>query len=174
MPYEQNVILAFDLTTWKFSIINLPSELVRAGNVKNLMPRLMKVNNLLRVVCYYYGLNPSVFHIWLLKDYENHVWVKSTVPLHDSWFDMDLPFPKVFVNAGEILFSPGNLYRGVMTIPMYDMKMRRYKLTSEFTLRHQFIHSNNLEINEVTSYAESLLPVQRTETTTSYYSIDSW
>lgn len=164
--YNQNVILAFNLATEKFSIINLPHESGKEVSVKKSV--LMNVNGLLGFVCRYYGLYTHELHIWILEDHENCVWVKVVVSFYNSWanyyINMKFPYPLKFVNADEIVFSPRKLYTSMMGIYIYDMKSRCFE-TVTFTLGDQFLRSKTLELDEVSSYAESIFPLERKKTT---------
>ncbi|GKB67675.1 putative F-box domain-containing protein, partial [Tanacetum coccineum] len=124
MLQSRNEILAFDLRTEMFEIINLPSGAIHdipqgpskrvckkgLNTVVSNQPFLMKVHGLLGVVCFDREAASSEMHIWLLKDYEKRVWVRESVGFCKSWFLLNGPF----------LLNP--YCRTNVPIPMYDME----------------------------------------------------
>nr|XP_043615747.1 F-box protein At5g65850-like [Erigeron canadensis] len=107
------VILAFDLRTETFSVMNVPRELdLEEGNV--IQPYLMNINGLLGVVCF---RKTNELHIWMLQDYENRTWVREIVPLYVPWNSTlgCRPYPLGSTNLEEIVFSQ------IMCFPRLDV-----------------------------------------------------
>ncbi|XP_071713364.1 putative F-box protein At1g50870 [Rutidosis leptorrhynchoides] len=110
----QNEILAFDLRTEKFSIINIPGDAIptvkmsseRGMNiVKPIQPVLMKIGGFLGVIDHNPVMLTLEMNIWILQDYENDVWVRETVFFLSSFFLLDGPFPLNPVIARQLAYS---------------------------------------------------------------------
>nr|GEZ63046.1 hypothetical protein [Tanacetum cinerariifolium] len=168
MLQSRNEILAFDLRTEMFEIINLPSGAIHdipqgpskrvckkgLNTVVSNQPFLMKVHGLLGVVCFDREGASSEMHIWLLKDYEKCVWVRESVGFCNSWFLLDGPF----------LLNPYCMTN--VPIPMYDMERRSVELVN-YTLRDQLLQSFDVRFDHVRSYVESIFPLKRNGSRTS-------
>ncbi|PWA35930.1 F-box domain-containing protein [Artemisia annua] len=168
MLQSRNEILAFDLRTEMFEIINLPSGAIHdipQGSSKRVckkglntvvsnQPFLMKVHGLLGVVCYDREAISSQMRIWLLKDYEKRVWVRESVGFSESWFLLDGPF----------LLNP--YFMKNVPIPMYDMERRSLEPV-QYASRDLFLHSENVRFDHVRSYVESIYPLRRNRSRTS-------
>lgn len=157
MLQSQNEILAFDLRTEEFSIINIPKEALpfesatwymRKGmnTLKLNQPFFMKINGLSGVLCHDRVVESNEMCIWILEDYENRVWVRKTISFSKPWIELDGPFPLDSVNTDEIVFSPKRLSRNMIMVPIYDLKTGNFKSVKLF-LGHRFLRSKTVEFN---------------------------
>ncbi|KAM0024045.1 putative F-box domain-containing protein [Helianthus debilis subsp. tardiflorus] len=71
-------ILAFNLRTEKFSVINLPYE--HHDTLAN-DPRLIKISGCIGVVSHDRAVENNEINLWILQDYENRVWVREIITL---------------------------------------------------------------------------------------------
>ncbi|MFS7937423.1 putative F-box domain-containing protein [Helianthus anomalus] len=158
-------ILAFNLTTEKFSIFNIPLEAApeTQGTFEYRYKRsgcFIKINGLLSVACYDpMGQN---LHIWILQDYQNRVWVRETItfpPNSQIRYGGGGPYPYDSISMDEIIFSPTVLSENLISVPIYNMKTRCFK-SIELTLGHQFLSPKLVHVSQIKCYVESLIPLQ--------------
>nr|GEW41724.1 hypothetical protein [Tanacetum cinerariifolium] len=160
-----------------FEIIKIPNEAlpIKYGSwydckgtetLKINQPFLMKVNGFLGVLCHDRVVESNEMDIWMLKDYEERVWVKETIVFGESWVDLDCPLPSDCVNVDEIAFAPIRVSRNLIRVPIYDVKTRSFKSVKYFLGEH-FLRAKTVKFNQIRSYDESILPLKRNVTTTS-------
>ncbi|PWA53467.1 F-box domain-containing protein [Artemisia annua] len=77
-------------------------------------PFFMKVNGFLGVLCHDRVVESNEMDIWMLRDYEERVWVKETIVFCESWVDLEGPFPSDCVNLDEIAFASVNVSRNLI------------------------------------------------------------
>ncbi|PWA95824.1 F-box domain-containing protein [Artemisia annua] len=125
-----NEILAFDLRTKMFVLIKIPNDALPCeyNTICRVQPILMKVNGFLEVLCHDRVVESNEMDIWMLKDYEERVWIKETFVFGDSWVDLDGPFPLECVNVDEIAFLLKRVSKDMIRVPVYDMKTRSFVL----------------------------------------------
>ncbi|KAL9994268.1 putative F-box domain-containing protein [Helianthus debilis subsp. tardiflorus] len=157
-------ILAFDLRTEKFSIVEVPlcdesSYLNKIVFSNYELPCLIKINDRVGVVCYD-CIEEGEIHIWILQDYQNHVWVKETITIPKAWHTSGYSFPMDSINAEEIIFSVRKLSSNVIGVPMCNMKNRCFK-TIQFTLDHPFLRKPSVKFHQIKCYVESMLPLPK-------------
>nr|XP_043617572.1 putative F-box protein At3g23960 [Erigeron canadensis] len=163
-------ILAFHLTTEKFSIINLPQGAIprelttrftrhgrdtRKGN----SPFLIIDKGLLGVVCHDLVMETNKIHIWFLQDYVNRVWVRETVMVPESWFDLDFFRRIQYYDVHSYVSSCRRLSGDMVNAFILDMKTKSFKLVN-FNLVYEFLHSNSVWFQQIRSYVESVLPLR--------------
>ncbi|PWA77918.1 F-box domain-containing protein [Artemisia annua] len=102
--------------------------------------------------------------LWMLKDYEERVWVKETIVFGQWWTDLDAPFPLECFNVNEIAFVPKRVSKNMIRVPVYDMKTRRFK-SVKYYLGGHFLRSRTVVFHQVRSYVQSILPLERNEAT---------
>ncbi|KAJ0615600.1 putative F-box domain-containing protein [Helianthus annuus] len=170
MVLESYDILAFDLRTEKFSIINTPQGVkphkrhTRYTNkckirVKNNVPRVIKINGCIGVVCHDLVLEKNQMHIWILQDYENRVWVREIVTFPKSWKKLGEPFPVDSVNMDEVIFFSSDFSRNhAKSVSIYNRKNRCFKYL-QFTPGHKFSLSRTMRIDQISCYVESMVPL---------------
>ncbi|KAI3783580.1 hypothetical protein L1987_42664 [Smallanthus sonchifolius] len=168
---NQNEILAFDLRTEKFSIINLPIDAIPDATDKNYCykglntiisncPFLMKINGFLGVIRHNPVAGLNEMDIWILEDYENRRWVRETVGFLKSWFVLDGPFPLNSFIRKDNRYPNTRLSMDMIDVRMYDVERESVK-SVEFTLGYQFLHPSTVRFDHVRSYTESILPLPR-------------
>ncbi|KAF5824179.1 putative F-box domain-containing protein [Helianthus annuus] len=100
-------ILAFNLTTEKFSIFNIPPEAATLGMFVYPYKRngcFIKINGLLGVA--FYDIMGQNLHIWILQDYQNRVWVRETStfpPNSQIRYGGGGPYPYDSISMDEIV-----------------------------------------------------------------------
>ncbi|XP_076899446.1 putative F-box protein At5g62060 [Bidens hawaiensis] len=154
-PYAYD-ILAFDLVTEKFSIINTPEDVMPYPEDD---PYINDVNGFVGVVCHDRTWENKEMHSWILQDYENRVWVREVVKYPEHM--MCCPYPIDFVNMDELILSSESKLSGdVLSVPVYNKKGRCLK-SLRFTLGHQyrFLLSRTLKFMEIKCYVESMAPL---------------
>ncbi|XP_076906943.1 F-box protein At1g30790-like [Bidens hawaiensis] len=168
MLQSQNEILAFDLRTEKFSIINIPQDAAPnetekryykkgMNTIKSNQPVLMK-NGFLGVVGRDRVEEYEEMDVWILQDYENRVWVKETVHFSEFWLMLDGPFPLNPVLLKEVIVKWwGSCV--VIIVPAYEMVTKDME-PIKYTLHHPFLHSNTVRFDHVRSYVESVFPLE--------------
>ncbi|KAK1431318.1 hypothetical protein QVD17_07775 [Tagetes erecta] len=157
---SRNEILAFDLRTEKFSIISFPVDAVQGvtkvykkglNTIIANQPFLMKINGFLGLMCYDHVEEVNEMDLWILKEYENRVWVRETVDFLNHWFVLDGPFPlNSFirkVNAADTI-----------NVPMYDVEKKSMK-SVDFALGYEILRPRTVRFDHVRSYTESILPL---------------
>ncbi|KAJ0789148.1 putative F-box associated interaction domain-containing protein [Helianthus annuus] len=158
-------ILAFNLTTEKFSVFNIPPEpapetLSTFGYRYKRSRCFIKINGLLGVTCYDpMGQN---LHIWILQDYQNRVWGRETVTIPSKSqfrYGVDDLYPYDSISMDDIIFSPTVLSENLISVPIYNMKTRCFK-SIELTLGHRFLSPQSVYVKQVKCYVESLIPLQ--------------
>ncbi|XP_076918325.1 putative F-box protein At3g10240 [Bidens hawaiensis] len=153
-------ILAFDLRNDTFSIHNVPLDErhfnLNGGYIRN-NPYLMKINGCIGVVDFDRVLEANEINIWILQDYENHVWVKETVISPEPWGALGCPFPLDAFSTDEIIFPMRNS-RNVISALIYNMKSRCFKSVN-FTLDHLLLRSQSVCFNQSKCYLESIVPL---------------
>ncbi|XP_076918316.1 F-box protein At1g30790-like [Bidens hawaiensis] len=158
-------ILAFDLRTETISIIKAPPYDKTERNFWT-SPYLMRINGCnIGVVRSPRLVVTNIMHIWILKDYEHHVWAKETIIFIYPNFlkESGLTFQLDYGSTGEIIFAPTN-FGSVITAPIYNMKSRRFKTVS-FTLDHPLPGLKDLKglrVYQIKRYLESILPLLAT------------
>ncbi|KAF5805814.1 putative F-box domain-containing protein [Helianthus annuus] len=165
-------ILAFDLTTETFYIVNKHPEAApdtdtdTDTNLTSMYPyaMLVKINGLLGLAC----CDPwnweewNKVHIWMLQDYEKRVWVRETVTIPSkSQFRYGAygPYPCDSTNMDKIIFSPRVLSENLISVSIYNMKTRCFK-SIELTLGHRFLSPKSVYVEQIKCYVESLIPLQ--------------
>ncbi|GJT92369.1 putative F-box domain-containing protein [Tanacetum coccineum] len=177
MLQSRNEVLAFDLRREIFEIIKIPHESLPIEysssydckgmrTLKFNQPFLMKANGFLGVLCHDRVVESNEMDIWMLKDYDERVWVKETIVFGESWVDLQGPFPSDCVNVDEILFAPIRVSRNLIRVPIYDVKTRSFKSVKYFLGEH-FLRAKTVKFNQIRRYDESILPLERSATTTS-------
>ncbi|XP_076886042.1 putative F-box protein At1g32420 [Bidens hawaiensis] len=154
-PYAYD-ILAFDLVSEKFSIINTPEDVMPYPEDD---PYIKDVNGFVGVVCHDRTWENKEMHIWILQDYENRVWVREVVKYPEHM--MCCPYPIDFVNMDELTLSLESKLSGdVLSVPVFNKKGGCLK-SLRFTLGHQyrFLLSRTLQFMEIKCYVESMSPL---------------
>ncbi|KAK1431317.1 hypothetical protein QVD17_07774 [Tagetes erecta] len=160
---NRNEILSFDLRTEKFLLINLPVECVAytvyeryhdkgLNTIISSKPFLMKINGFLGFICH---KTRNEIDVWILKDYENRVWVREKVSFKKSWFVLDGPFM-----LNRFIRNDKRVPTNTINVPMYDVERRRIK-SANFALGYQFPYPKTLRFDHVKSYTESVLPIPK-------------
>ncbi|KAJ0789133.1 putative F-box domain-containing protein [Helianthus annuus] len=159
-------ILAFDLTTETFYIVNKHPEAAPDSILTSIYPyaKLVKINGLLGLACWdpWNVAEWNKVHIWMLQDYEKRVWVRETVTIpSESQFRYGAygPYPCDSTNMDKIIFSPRVLSEKLIRIPIYNMKTRCFK-SIDLTLGHRFLSPKSVYVEEIKCYVESLIPLQ--------------
>ncbi|XP_076918317.1 F-box protein DOR-like [Bidens hawaiensis] len=150
-------LLAFDLRTETFSIVKVPPPYDKPETNYRTSPYLVRINGCIGLVPSYCLVKTKEMHICILKDYENHVWVKETIVFPESWKGVVHPIQD-YVSMGEIIFAPKNLCNGIRA-PIYNMKSRSFKSVS-FTLDHPGL--TDLRVYQIKCYIESIVPLLAT------------
>ncbi|KAJ0615672.1 putative F-box associated interaction domain-containing protein [Helianthus annuus] len=148
-------ILAFNLRTEKFSVINLPYE--HHDTLAN-DPRLIKISGCIGVVSRDRVVENNEMDLWILQDYENRVWVREIITFPEPLIKLDVPFHVDYVNTDEIILSPSKLSGNVINVHVYNRKSRRFK-SLQFTSGHQFSLSRNVQLNHIRGYVESMVSI---------------
>ncbi|KAJ0786488.1 putative F-box associated interaction domain-containing protein [Helianthus annuus] len=148
-------ILAFNLRTEKFSVINLPYE--HHDTLAN-DPRLIKISGCIGVVSHDRAVENNEINLWILQDYENRVWVREIITFPEPLIKLDVPFHVDYVNTDEIILSPSKLSGNVINVHVYNRKSRHFK-SLQFTSGHQFSLSRNVQFNHIRGYVESLVSI---------------
>ncbi|KAI7734027.1 hypothetical protein M8C21_026544 [Ambrosia artemisiifolia] len=150
-PFE---ILAFDLRTETFSIVNVPPNPMVQNIYTFVCPyhRFLKINGLLGIaVIGNYLEEIDKVDIWILQDYENRVWVRETVtfpPNSQLCYGVGSPYPFDSINMDEIIFYPRVLSENLISVPIYNMKTRCFK-SIQLTLGHRFLCPESVEVEEI-------------------------
>ncbi|KAJ0770212.1 putative F-box domain-containing protein [Helianthus annuus] len=146
-------ILAFDLRTEMFSVINTPQV-----STPDEDPCIIKINGCISVVFFDYNrvMENNEMHIWILQDYENHVWVKETIAFTEPWAELGYPFPRDSVNMDEIIFCSTKMSGNVTSLLVYNKISRSFK-SLQFTSGHQFPFSRALRFSLAKCYVESMM-----------------
>ncbi|KAF5818740.1 putative F-box associated interaction domain-containing protein [Helianthus annuus] len=76
-------ILRFDLRTEKLSIFSTP--------IVHKIQRILKINGRVAVVCRDHVVESNKMHIWILYDYETHVWVQEFITFPESLIKLTGP-----------------------------------------------------------------------------------
>ncbi|KAM0041680.1 putative F-box domain-containing protein [Helianthus debilis subsp. tardiflorus] len=155
-------VLAFDLTTEMFSIVNIHPEGApeTISTTNSPFAQLVKINGLLGVACYdpWIVNGRNKMDIWMLQDYQNRVWVSETI-----WFasksQIHYGYPFDSITMDEIIFSARVLSENLISVPIYNMKTRCFK-SIELTLGHRFLSPKSVRVEEIKCYVESLIPLQ--------------
>ncbi|MFS7913437.1 putative F-box domain-containing protein [Helianthus anomalus] len=155
LMYSSFAILAFNLRTEKFSVINLPYE--HHDMLAN-DPRLIKISGCIGVVSHDRVVENNEMHLWILQDYENRVWVREIITFPEPLIKLDVPFHVDYVNTDEIILSPSKLSGNVINVHVYNRKSRRFK-SLQFTSGHQFSLSRNVQFNHIRGYVESMVSI---------------
>ncbi|XP_076913973.1 putative F-box protein At4g38870 [Bidens hawaiensis] len=151
-------ILAFDLRTNVFSIVKVPlDDLARMNSYEN-YPYLMKISGCIGVACDYLVTLTGVVYIWILKDYENHVWVKETVTIPQSWKVLGHPMLLDSVSTDEFILSVLRKVDNVVSVPIYNMKSQCFRFV-KFTLDRPKLFSQDLCFGPAKCYLESITPL---------------
>ncbi|KAM0024035.1 putative F-box domain-containing protein [Helianthus debilis subsp. tardiflorus] len=121
--------------------------------------RILKINGRVAVVCRDHVVESNKMHIWILYDYETHVWVQEFITFPESLIKLTGPiFFPLEVNMDEIIFSTSKVSGNVMSVPIYNLKRRCFK-SLEFTLGHQFSCPKTVKFNQIKYYVESMVPL---------------
>ncbi|XP_076918314.1 protein-tyrosine-phosphatase PTP1-like [Bidens hawaiensis] len=154
-------ILAFDLRTDAFSVVKVPLDDLHYDLSKRYGGNdlyFIQVNGCVGVVCSHRMVKVNEMHIWILKDFENHVWVKETITIPESWDASDCPMPLDCTNTGEFIFSVRKLSQNVISVPIYNMKSRCFR-SVQFTLDHPLLRSQHVHFYQIKCHVESLMPL---------------
>ncbi|KAK1408169.1 hypothetical protein QVD17_39804 [Tagetes erecta] len=157
-------ILAFDLRTYKFSIISTPQGLMslqtRKLHGKLNRPWITKINGCVGVFWYQRVEESNQLCIWILQDYETRVWVEEIIIFPESWIGSDNSFPDSFdVNKDEFIFVTSKVSGNVVNVPMYNIKTKCFK-SLQFTFTDQFPFSKTLKFDHIKCYVDSMLSVR--------------
>jgi F-box interacting protein len=130
-------IVAFDVRDERFTLIPLPDEYTEGENASELVrpERLVEVGGCLAVIISEgkNGLETKhlaevqMLELWVLKDYDNHVWVKESIRLPFRWDESGRPVPFGSLPTGELLMKPLSLYKSPAWVLFYNREEKYFK-----------------------------------------------
>ncbi|GMP58693.1 hypothetical protein CsSME_00022276 [Camellia sinensis var. sinensis] len=127
----KNVIVAFDLKDENFHVIPLPNHDGGVFQCQLSQTVLIQVNGFLAVIGYNYPrFRIRKMEMWVLEDYQRHVWINHIIDLPCSDYQYFRPLGSI--PTGEILLLP---YRNLSSVVSevrvfyYDMKNRSFRIT---------------------------------------------
>ncbi|XP_004298379.1 PREDICTED: F-box protein At5g65850 [Fragaria vesca subsp. vesca] len=119
------VLLAFDVVEETFRIIRLPQDSKNKPGPKCGRYRVIEVNGCLAVFNNEFRGSETAIDFWILKDYQNEVWVKEKIMFPAPWWSLGYPRPVCSIHTGEILLNPDQRKHG--SVHLYDMELKTYK-----------------------------------------------
>nr|XP_023880345.1 F-box/LRR-repeat protein At2g40920-like [Quercus suber]POE75916.1 f-box/lrr-repeat protein [Quercus suber] len=124
-------IVAFDLKDENFRLTPLPHDYKEEtyAPIRFKYERLIEVGGRLALIGDTVYKGDYIMHMWILKDYHNHVWVKKRMLYPVSWINCGQPVPIGTISTGEILLKPLSLYKTkrLVWLLFYDMDGRGFK-----------------------------------------------
>ncbi|KAL6190138.1 hypothetical protein ACLB2K_036537 [Fragaria x ananassa] len=96
------ILLVFDVVEERFRVIPLPQD----SKNKHGTFRVIEVNGCLAVFNVEVEVCGRTMDFWILKDYQNEVWVREKIMFPVQWWSLGSPRPVCSIHRGEILLSP--------------------------------------------------------------------
>ncbi|XP_023888566.2 putative F-box protein At1g53360 [Quercus suber] len=123
-------IVAFDLKDEKFRLIPLPHDYkdLNFDSFRFQFERLFELGGCLALISDNATQHHFTLELWILKDYNNHVWVKESICFPFRWRKQGQPIPIGTIPTGEILLKPLSLDESATAwVLFYDMEGQSFK-----------------------------------------------
>ena len=123
-------IVAFDLKDEKFRLIPLPRDYkdLNFDAFRFQFERLFELGGCLALISDNATQHHFTLELWILKDYNNHVWVKESICFPFRWRKQGQPIPIGTIPTGEILLKPLSLDENATAwVLFYDMEGQSFK-----------------------------------------------
>ncbi|CAL5338698.1 unnamed protein product [Camellia sinensis] len=158
----KNAIVAFDLKDENFFVIPAPNCVVMPESKSESESEavLVQVNGVLAVIHYKRDGSNKTMEMWVLEDYQRHVWINHVITIDFSSHNYKYFCPIGSIPTGEILLVPFTSWAlawGVR-IPMiyYDMKNKSCRII-EIAQLPQCVPWGYIDVRGMTTYTESLI-----------------
>ncbi|KAL6186751.1 hypothetical protein ACLB2K_042870 [Fragaria x ananassa] len=121
---RQTTIVAFDVGEY---VIPLPQDWSDSERFYN----MIQVNGCLAIYEneFYNRRRTTSIGIWILKDYQNQVWIEESIVLPEERCKLGWPVPLCTIHTGELLLYCSKNEEGFSDVHLYDMKRKSYRKT---------------------------------------------
>uniref|UniRef100_A0A2P2K4Y2 F-box protein At5g62510-like n=1 Tax=Rhizophora mucronata TaxID=61149 RepID=A0A2P2K4Y2_RHIMU len=145
---SQKSIVAFDVGGECFREFQMPEGFPS----RSFLGYLLIVGGRLAMVNGKHLFDESTMELWVLDDYQKHVWVKDCIKFPFDWTESGRPIPAGTIHNGELLLLP-ILSVSSMSVLFYDMKRRSFRRVEVSGLPEHFLPISQ----RITSYEESIM-----------------
>ncbi|XP_004298320.1 PREDICTED: F-box protein At5g62510-like [Fragaria vesca subsp. vesca] len=120
MHMNQKIIVVFDVAAERFRAnVPLPGDF-DSGDI-------VEAGGCVAV----YGdkslIQQDIMLMWILEDYENHVWVKKTIIFPSGWETLRCPIPVGTIHTGELLLKPTIRDSDDICVHLYNMESDSFR-----------------------------------------------
>ncbi|BFG34331.1 hypothetical protein CerSpe_206050 [Prunus speciosa] len=153
----QNVILVFDIVEEKFRAIPYPKDY---NCFPHLVSYIIGVDGRLALVADEQLMGQDLMGLWILRDYQNQVWLKETITLPFVWREVGYPLPCCTIHTGELLFQSSGLSRhhpAYMREHLYNMKTASFRAIDEIVLPPGSTFLKDNALNLLASYEDNIV-----------------
>ncbi|XP_068337260.1 putative F-box protein At5g62660 [Pyrus communis] len=167
MHLKESVVVVFDIGDEKFRVIPLPQDYVcfihRIGypmgeSIRNVVEvggclALIGDKTLVR--------SQNMMALWILKDYENQVWIREAITFPLRWRALGCPVPLRTIHNGELLLQSIELHvhepPDHVRVHVYNMESKSFR-GSEIGLPWTFLNDARLKL--VVGYDDNIVPLR--------------
>ncbi|XP_050109667.1 F-box protein At4g19940-like [Malus sylvestris] len=167
MHLKENVVVVFDIGDEKFRVIPLPQDYVsfihRIGYpMGDAMRNVVEVGGCLALI----GdkklvRSQNMMALWILKDYENQVWIREAITFPLRWRALGCPVPLRTIHNGELLLQSIELHvheaPDHVRVHVYNMESNSFR-GSEIGLPWAFLNDARLKL--VVCYDDNIVPLR--------------
>lgn len=155
----QDLIVVFDLKDERFRVIPFPKDYnYHTVYFSPTFGSIVEVGGCLALIDDKES-NQSMLRLWILKDYQNQVWVTETIIFPSLWESTFRPVPFGTIHTGELLFqSPAlvKLESSNVRVLLYNMKSKSFR-TIEIILPEWIFPSSHTKLRLFPSFVDSIV-----------------
>lgn len=158
----QNIIAVFDLKDERFRAIPLPEDYdYRIHGINDKLGNIFEMEGCLALIGDKQLRQMNTMELWILKDYQNQVWVKETITFPFSWTELGYPVPFYTIHTSELLLlQSSRLLRqdsSEARVLFYNLKSRSFRSESVFP---ESILPNDIRLKLLAHYDDSIVPLR--------------
>ncbi|CAN6559741.1 unnamed protein product [Malus baccata var. baccata] len=158
----QNIIAVFDLKDERFRAIPLPEDYdYRIHGINDKLGNIFEMEGCLALIGDKQLRQMNTMELWILKDYQNQVWVKETITFPFSWTELGYPVPFYTIHTSELLLlQSSRLLRqdsSEARVLFYNLKSRSFRSECVFP---ESILPNDVRLKLLAHYDDSIVPLR--------------
>ncbi|TQD90886.1 hypothetical protein C1H46_023565 [Malus baccata] len=166
MHWKENVVVVFDIGDEKFRVIPFHQDYICFIHCifGEVMRNVLEVDGCLALI----GdkklmILQNMMALWILKDYQNQVWVRKTIMLPHCWRALGCLVPLRTIHNGELLLQSTVLRvhgpPGHVRVHVYNMESKSFS-ESEIGLPSEWTFRNDARLKLVASYDDNIVPLR--------------
>ncbi|BFG34329.1 hypothetical protein CerSpe_206030 [Prunus speciosa] len=165
MHGTENVIVVFDIGEEKFRAIPLPEDYnCFIHRVDYPVGSVVEVDGCVALIGDKRLMRMGMIGLWILRDYQNQVWVKETICFPFHWEKAGYPVPFCTIHTGELLLHSSRLSRRKPAHPralLYNMESESFRESDEIVLPPESTCLNVVRLKLLANYDDSIVPLTK-------------